>query len=476
MARFTIRPYTSSITFNGSSSVLTKTTPVGLNTGTTSRSAMGWIYLTDNTVLSTFVMFKVNGAQSVSFTLGKLSGSYFYAFDTVNAGNNKTMTAAQFNANFPLRTWIHIAFIATTTTVSLYVNGEVLINAAAWGTAINTGAYDKLLIGKTEDSAQADVYWFKGKMKDVVIVNGALSANQIRGNYYYGDIPAATVSRFLMEEGTGLAVADSIGSNSLSGSNVTWSTNLLPFRPRVVATQKLVIRPTPFSIDGIASATSGLAIPNNAALNPTTAVTISCWFRMSQFNSVTNTLFDNSQAGTTNSYYLDYADGFRWFSLIGGISRNITTTTTKVVRGEWNFITATYTGSAVFLYLNGVKLAEEITGISGALGTNSGQLCLMRSWNALAGFAMIGQTYRHRIFNVGCTLTEHQNMYYLDRLSTALQAGKVLDLAMTEGSGSTIADVSTTVTAATIGAASSWNSTYTPFKPRQLAPSRTLVT
>lgn len=221
--RFKTRSYTSSVAFNGSSSVLTKATPVGINTGTSNRSAMGWIYLNDDLVLSTFVQFKVNSAQSVSFTLGKLSGTYYYALDTINGGNNKTMTAAQFKANFPTRTWIHIAFIATTTTISLYVNGVVLIDAAAWGTAINTGAYNNLFLGKTQDSAQANVYWLNGNLKDVVIVNSALTSTEIQEHYYNGTFPSATVSSFFMEENTGSSVADGTGSNSLTGSNITWS-------------------------------------------------------------------------------------------------------------------------------------------------------------------------------------------------------------------------------------------------------------
>lgn len=59
-------------------------------------------------------------------------------------------------------------------------------------------------------------------------------------------------------------------------------------------------------------------------------------------------------------------------------------------------------------------------------------------------------------------------MYYSNKFSTALAAGKVLDLAMTEGSGTTIADTSPTGATATIGAASNWSSSAIPFMQRSL--------
>ena len=120
MARFKIRSYTNSITFDGSTSFLAKATPANLNTGTNSRSVMGWVFLRDQTALGTFAQFKVNSTQSVGFCLGSLAGTYYYALDTVNAGNNKTMSAALFKANFPVGKWVHVAFVATTTTISVY--------------------------------------------------------------------------------------------------------------------------------------------------------------------------------------------------------------------------------------------------------------------------------------------------------------------------------------------------------------------
>lgn len=471
MPRLRIRDYSNSVAFDGSVSFsyLAKATPTGINTGTGSRYIMGWVYLTTN-ALGAVTTWKVNGMQSPAFSLGQLSNVFYWGLDSVNGGNNLTMTAAEFGANFPLNKWIHVAFAFTTTTANLFVNG-VLLKSTAWGVAINTGTYNNLFLGKTQTAAQVDLYQFNGGMKDMIFGNGALTAQEALDNCYLGTVPSTAVSRFLMSEGSGTTVTDSIGSNSMTATNIVWSTNL-PVDLRSQTTTRRVARNADFSIKGTNSGTSGVTVPNNAALNPTAAVTLACWFRLDKENTYYS-LFDNSEGGITNSYFLDYHStlGFRWYSVIGGFSRTITSTTTRIPVGNWNFITATYTGSAIYIYLNGVKLTEEVTGISGALGTNPNQLCLFRTNAAGASGALTGQAYRPMIFNVGCTLAEHQDMYYKGVLSTALTAGRVLDLQMTEGSGTTLADSSPTGAVGTMGAAMTWDRVNSPFKSRAVVPS-----
>lgn len=474
MSRLSIRSYTKSIKFDGSTSFLTKASPTGINTGTNSRSFSGWVMLMSD-ALGCVGQFKVNGSQSPAGLLGQLTGVYYWAIDTVNGGNNLTLTAAEFKANFPLYTWFHVAWVFTTTTASLYVNGT-LVKSSSWGVAMNTGTYNNFYFGKSSNSTETNLYFLNGYLKDMRIHNGALSLADV-ANEYYRNIPSPYLAdSYLMEEGSGTSIADGTGSNTLTATSITWSTTVLPTRARTaISSPRVALRPTPYSITNTATVTAGLTIPNNAALNPTSAVTLCAWVYLRTKNSSASSIFDNSQAGTTNSYFFDYlndATGLRWYSVIGGISRNITTTTFRMKVAEWYFVTATYTGSAIYLYVNGAKLPEEITGISGSLGTNSGQLCIARTWNALAASALVGNIYRPMIFNVGCTLQEHQDLYYSNKFSTALAAGKVLDLAMTEGSGSTIADTSPTGATATIGAGAAWASGVTPFKTRSAASTR----
>lgn len=359
-----------------------------------------------------------------------------------------------------------MTYVLTSTRIKVYAGATNILDNAL-GVTINAGTLTSAMIGNGRLTSGTLTQPVLGFMKDVLFFNAALTAQQV-SDLYYSDIrPASLAASYRMEEGSGTNIADGTGSNSMTAASITWSSTMWPTTARTSLPRRSTILPTPYTINGVASTTSGLTIPNNAALNPTSAVTVRIRFMISGQNTH-HSLFDNSQAGTTSSYFFDYyeAVGFRWYSTVGGLSKNIVGTTYRAPRGVWIDAVATYTGAAIFIYVNGVKLAEEITGISGALGTNSGPLRIGRSWNALATGALVGYIHRPMIFNVGCTLSEAQDMYYNDVFSASLQAGKVLDLAMTEGSGTTVADVSTTGAIATLGAAASWSGQFIPFNPR----------
>lgn len=243
---------------------------------------------------------------------------------------------------------------------------------------------------------------------------------------------------------------------------------------RVTASGRFKIRNAPYSVKSTGPANGGVSLVNASSLNPTSAVTLEIWFFPTEFNLGTNILFDNSTTGATYSYFLDFTNQgkIRWYSVVNGSSQSITGTTTRVVLNQWSFLTATYTGSAIYLYLNGVKLSEEITGLSGSLGTNSEECRIGYSYYGSSFYTLIGNIYRPRVYNVGCTLTEHQDRYYYDVTSTALQAGLVLDLAMTEGSGTSLADSSGQGNTGTLRSPSTWDSAQVPFKSRSSASGR----
>jgi hypothetical protein len=472
--RTKIQPYVNSISFNGSTSYLAKATPTGVNTGTNSRFGMVRMFLTSDALGGVFI-YKCNSAQSPGLLVGQLAGTYYFALDSINAGNNLTMTAAEFKRYFPIGQWIEFAWLITNTTISIWSNHVLVKNATAWGVAINTGTYDNIFWGKSQTSTQTDVYPFSGLLKDGLIGNGTITQTDVDNFFYDGTVPAGVTDRWAMSEGSGTNVA-STGSNSLTATNITWSTST-PMRARsALSQQRQAILYTPYSMVGVASTTSGITVPNHASLNPTAAVTVRIRFMKLGPNTYYS-LFDNSQAGVTNSYFFDYYEGlgFRWYSVIGGLSRSIVGTTYRVPDGVWVDAVATYTGSAVYIYVNGVKLAEEITGISGALGTNSNQLCIGRTWNALAAGAARAAIHRPMIFNVGCTLQEAKDMYFANKFSAALQAGKVLDITTNDGSGVNPVDASSFAHTVTMGAAMSWSSTITPFKVRTAAAVRTAI-
>jgi len=239
---------------------------------------------------------------------------------------------------------------------------------------------------------------------------------------------------------------------------------------------RFIVRDAPFSIfvngaNGVAN--NALSCANSASLNPTAAATIEAWLTPVG-DRKTFVIFDNSESGVTTAYFvLVNANGsISSFSTIGGVSRNIAGTSLRVRWNEPNFFQWTYTGSAVNMFLNGSQFTEQITGISGALGTNTGRMRMGSYFSGGSGLTMLGFLYKPRVYSVGCTLAEHQARYYSDQTSAALQAGLVLNPDFSTGSGGTITDLSGFGNTITIGASTSWNSINRPFANRTAASGR----
>jgi hypothetical protein len=228
--------FTTAVRLNGTSSYFEKTTPTGINTGTDSRSVLGRIYLTGATdnALGCFAQFKRSLAnQSPGFLIGVLGGVYYVGFDTINPTNNLTITEAEFKCHFKMRRWLDVAYVMTTTTLSVYVN-RVLVATKTWGVPINTLALTAIYFGKATVAADSDAYFGAWLMKDFLVVNGACTPEEISDWSLKGIRPAGTVDGYRIEEGTGQDTADDVGSNNLTGSNITWSSSV-PTKSRSTA-------------------------------------------------------------------------------------------------------------------------------------------------------------------------------------------------------------------------------------------------
>lgn len=320
MPRLLLRPYTKSIAFNGSTSILEKTTPTGINNGTNGDiTVAGWVNLTSE-ALATFAELYVSGGTSPTFGIGQSAGIFYVFSDRVNAANNNTITRASFYQNIGLNKWVFMTYVLTSTRIKVYAGATNILDNAL-GVTINAGTLTSAMIGNGRLTSGTLTQPVLGFMKDVLFFNAALTAQQV-SDLYYSDIrPASLAASYRMEEGSGTNIADGTGSNSMTAASITWSSTMWPTTARTSLPRRSTILPTPYTINGVASTTSGLTIPNNAALNPTSAVTVRIRFMISGQNTH-HSLFDNSQAGTTSSYFFDYyeAVGFRWYSTVGGLS------------------------------------------------------------------------------------------------------------------------------------------------------------
>lgn len=236
---------------------------------------------------------------------------------------------------------------------------------------------------------------------------------------------------------------------------------------------RFTLRDIPYSIRiSGADGAVPITVANAANLNPTASVCCSVWVHPvgtpKEF-----VLWDKTQSGATNSYFVSVgADGSpKWFSIINGVVRNLNANgkSRRVIWNQWNLLEAGYDGSAIRLLLNGEELTETITGLSGTLGTTTQDLRIGGYFTGATGLTMNGYIYRPILSDTVPSLAEHQNRYYNGIMSDAFSSGLLLDLGMTEGSGSDLANSSQYATNGTLGGLgtiTTWNSAYAPVKLR----------
>ncbi len=345
--------FTTSARLNGSSSFFVKNTPTGINIGTDPRSVLGRIYLTGATdnALACFAQFKrslVN--QSPGFLIGVLGGVYYVGFDTINPTNNLTITEAEFKRHFKMRRWLDVAYVMTTTTLSIYVN-RVLVATKTWGVPINTLALSAIYFGKATVAADTDAYFGAWLMKDFLVVNGACTPEEISDWSLKGIRPAGTVDGYRIEEGTGQDTTDDVGSNNLTGSNIAWSSSV-PTKARSTASGR---ENANLTAQTQASAVGSLTITDNTKLEgtPSTAdITITDYTQMTggNFNllgmitlteGVDFTAETSNEVTATNfAAALDIAAGESITSVVGAV-------VTVTLGGEDNGGTIVWSGTGV---------------------------------------------------------------------------------------------------------------------------------
>ena len=223
--RFIQRNANAAISLDGSTSFLAKASPTGINNGTNgSISFSGWMYLTSN-VLGTVVELHVNSGTSPSFGMGQQGGVYYLFSDRVNALNNKTITTAAFSQYIGLGRWVRMTYVLTSTEISVYAGKIALLSASALGTAINAGTISSLFLGKGQTVGQVDIQPLGAYLKDWRAFNGALTQTEVNGLVDYNIIPSSVVSGWGMDEGAGSTVTDAIGTNNLTGTALTWTSD-----------------------------------------------------------------------------------------------------------------------------------------------------------------------------------------------------------------------------------------------------------
>jgi hypothetical protein len=127
------------------------------------------------------------------------------------------------------------------------------------------------------------------------------------------------------------------------------------------------------------AAASYAQIENAASLNPTSAITLAAWVRNPSGRTGNDSIIDKgatSHSPPFYQYHLGYGGGFSFDLAIGGARRTVTG---GGANGLWQFVAATYDGSAMRLFIDGVQV-NSLT-VSGSITSYARPLRLGRFSN-----------------------------------------------------------------------------------------------
>jgi hypothetical protein len=213
--------------------------------------------------------------------------------------------------------------------------------------------------------------------------------------------------------------------------------------------------------------TSGVIVNNSPSLNPTDyfALEISALLH----RGIGCILVDNSSNGTMNSYFLSW-DGISlaFYSTIGGIARNITNIRSPAFRlDDHNDISVFYNGAKIIVMANGVYITALT--VTGALGTNSGDLRIGQYYNGAVASRTVLSAYRF-YHTDQYTAKSHRMRVFENKEDPAITGTCMLNLGMV-GSGTTVPDLSGNGNNGTVSG-TTWT-TNVPGKARATASART---
>jgi glucose/arabinose dehydrogenase len=250
----------------------------------------------------------------------------------------------------PANQWFHLAATYNGTQMRIYVNGSpVGVLAATGAIPVST---DPIYLGtKTPGSIAGD--HFNGSLDDLRLYNRSLSGAEI-GEIAGVDPGDGLIAWWKLDDGSGTSAANSAGAGltgTLTAPLPTWDPN-----GKIAGA---------LNFTGVTG--QSVTVANNAALNPTAAISISSWVKVPAWSGNNRIL----QKGNTDNQYRLLAEfgNFAWD--ISGVGR-IEAPQPPV--NQWVHVAATYDGDRMALYYDGEEVAAA--NATGAIPVTTNSLFL----------------------------------------------------------------------------------------------------
>ena len=151
---------------------------------------------------------------------------------------------------------------------------------------------------------------------------------------------------------------------------------------------------------------------NNSTLLDSQTITIESWAYLNGTLNQAAFIFEKGYVNTQYSNFF-YSDGMFLFRTQGLSNLDLTITSSSYMSANsWNHITCTYALGVKSIYVNGV-LANQITGVTGTIPSNSGGIFLGCYYNGPSSpnFYLNGKIAISRAYNIALTPPQIQQNY-----------------------------------------------------------------
>jgi len=430
-----VRDFGTCLSFNGSTAkVATPTITPGINSA---RSVSFWVKPNKPSA---------NQMMAISYQTGSSATWNFYVrwkstlnieFGASSGTNSVTTSASALLSGM----WSHIVYTAgASDTQKLYVNGVLDANQSG---ALASNFTFRGATHSWDIANYAGAEWFLGQIDDFRMFERILTQTDVTNLYLNPDTSIGNnIVWYKFDEGSGTTATDSSGAgNAGTITAASYSTDVV-MKPRTVATQRQIVRDfgTCISLNN-GGATSSVDIGNDVSLQLTSAWTLAAWVKPRTrpagsgiISNVfgTNIVYELSFGVADNSSTLQagfYTGGTWYYSQASG-------DTGKENVGKWVHVAATYDGTKITTYVNGVSMNVYTPATTPT--TNANHYLIGRRHDTTGPAPYFpGSIDDVRIYNTALSGNNITNLYYgIEPSSSSLVSWYKFD----EGSGTTAID------------------------------------
>jgi hypothetical protein len=326
----------------------------------------------------------------------------------------------QSTSNVNTGNWVHVAatWKQSTGVMQLYING--ILEATTSGSTNARNAPPRITMGEI----QTDISRFNGSIDELRIWNTVRAQAQIKANLFNRNLSngaSGLVGYYRFNEGSGTNSGNSCTNTSGIDGTLTngpaWVSSPVQYAANAL------------SFDGT---NDYVSIPDDNALDITTAITLEAWVYATKNSGVQNVISKSSNSANNGYIFPRTDDGWAHavvYLQVGGGWQTLSAVYPSL--NAWHHLAATYDGATMKLYIDGTLAASRAQ--TGTITTNANPLALGNQTGFSEYFGGYGDEFR--IWNVARTQTEIQNSMNTE-LDPALQTGLVSYYNVNQGSAS----------------------------------------